>query len=143
MADFGRKAKTDREQPTAISQNFEERVETRFYRWDQDGGADKAEPAVGGYLHVHLSGYNDWDLRAACYYQVWTKDNLLFCERRPHMLGTFRDVQRAVLDCSRIGEISVFRLWGWEVMVVIRGDVKSAIERAGITGCRFSLLETI
>lgn len=202
-------------------------METEFYRWDQEGGADEDEPAVGGFLDLQLSGCSDWDLRAGRYiekwnpetlavyddeaeppdfpftsndlpvysprlralmeslgvegiqylpvrirhqgsgrevpgyhlanylclidcldrersvYQVWTKDNLLFWEMRPTMLGTFRDVQRAVLDCSRIGETPIFRLWGWDVMVVIRGDLKRAIERVGTTGCRFSLLDAI
>ena len=80
----------------------------------------------------------DWDRSV---YQLWTKDNLLFWEQRPHMLGTFRDVQKAVLDSSRIGTVPIFRLWGWEVMVVVRGDIKRAVEAAGMTGCWFSALE--
>lgn len=76
-------------------------------------------------------------------FQVWTEDNLLFWQKRPWMLGTFRDVQRPILDVTRIGRVPVFRLWGWEVMVVIRGDIKQAIEDAGITGCRFTEVELV
>jgi hypothetical protein len=199
-------------------------METTYYRWCQEGGAEDAEPASGGYPRLQLRGYTEWDLRAghpidnwdldtvAVYdqesdlsdfpftnndlpvysprlrtvmealsaediqylplriqheksgkevhgyhlvnylrvidcldressvYQIWTKDNLLFWEQRPHMLGTFRDVQKAVLDPSRIGQVPVFRLWGWKNMVIVRGDSQCAIETAGITGCRFSPL---
>ena len=76
-------------------------------------------------------------------YQVWTKENLLFWEKRPYMLGTFRDVQKAVLQGAKIAEVPVFRLWGWQMMVVVRGDVKEAMECAGITGCRFERLEVV
>ncbi len=71
-------------------------------------------------------------------YQVWTKENLLFWDKRPWMLGTFRDVRKPILDATKIGGIPVFRLWGWEAMVLIRSDIKHAIEDAGITGCRFT-----
>lgn len=46
-----------------------------------------------------------------------TKDNLLFWEKRPWMLGTFRDVKRVVLDPDKIGDAQLFRLWGWEDLV--------------------------
>jgi hypothetical protein len=70
-------------------------------------------------------------------YEIWTQDNLLFWQKRPWMLGRFRDVQRAVLDETKIGRTPVFRLWGWEAMVVVRDDLKRAIADAGVTGCRF------
>jgi len=75
-------------------------------------------------------------------YTIWTKENLLFWERRSYMLGTFRDVRKAVLDITRAGDARLFRLWGWEMMVIVREDVKTAIEDAGITGGRFTKLET-
>lgn len=75
-------------------------------------------------------------------YEIWTKENLLFWEKRSYMLGTFRDVRKAVLDITRIGDARLFRLWGWEMMVIVREDVKTAIEEAGITGGRFTRLET-
>jgi hypothetical protein len=74
-------------------------------------------------------------------YQIWTKENLLFWEKRPHKLGTFRDITKAVLEQKKIEEMPVFRVKGWEVMVVIRGDVKQAIEAEGITGCLFTEVE--
>lgn len=76
-------------------------------------------------------------------YQVWTKNNLLFWEERSWMLGTFRDVKKAVLDKSKIGDGLIFRLQGWEVMVIVREDIKQEIEKAKITGCVFTEIETI
>jgi hypothetical protein len=76
-------------------------------------------------------------------YQLWTKDNLLFWEKRPDMLGTFESITKTVLDLKKIGDARIFRLWGWEVMVVLREDIKQAIEKAGITGCEFSEIEVI
>jgi hypothetical protein len=72
--------------------------------------------------------------------QIWTKENLLFWEKRPWLLGTFRDVSKAVLDSTQIGNKRLFRLWGWRRMVLVREDVKEAIEDARITGCRFTEL---
>ena len=76
-------------------------------------------------------------------YQLWTKENLLFWEKRPHMLGKFRDVKRAVLNVNRIGEAPVFRLWGWETMIILREDIKARIEQTNIKGCLFTELDLI
>jgi hypothetical protein len=75
-------------------------------------------------------------------YQVWTKDNLLFWEKRPFKLGTFRDIRKAVLDLGKINDVPIFRLWGWD-MAVVRQDVKRTIEDAGITGCVFREIEVV
>jgi hypothetical protein len=55
-------------------------------------------------------------------------------------LGTFRDIRKAVLDLEKIRDNRLFRLWGWGYTVVVRSDLKEAIEDAGITGCRFKRL---
>lgn len=75
-------------------------------------------------------------------YQIWTKENLIFWEKRPHKLGKFRDVRKAVLDVNRIGDARLFRLWGWQMMVIVREDVKVVIEEVEITGGRFVKVET-
>jgi hypothetical protein len=98
---------------------------------------------VFGYTIANYLKIIDCLNREKSVYQVWTKDNLLFWEKRPYMLGTFRDVTKTVLDKGKIGDAKIFRLWGWKMMVVLREDVKQAIEGAGITGCDFYKLEGI
>lgn len=103
--------------------------------------------ATGNVLQgYHLANYLDiidcLD-RERSDFQVWTQENLLFWEKRPWMLGKFRDVRRAVLAVDQIPDRKVFRLWGWEEMVIVREDLKSAIEAAGITGCWFTELKTV
>ena len=56
------------------------------------------------------------------------------------MLGTFHDVKRVVLDPDKIGDAQLFRLWGWEDVVIIRDDLKYAIEETGISGCGYTEL---
>jgi hypothetical protein len=96
---------------------------------------------VYGYHLVNYLHVVDCLDRGRSVFQTWTKDNLLFWEERIWMLGAFRDVSRVVLDSGKLGNVQVFRLWGWEEMVVVREDLKLAIEEAGITGCRFTELE--
>jgi hypothetical protein len=103
---------------------------------------DRRSEVSGYYLANYLRLIDCLD-RKRSEYQVWTRDNLPFWEKRPRMLGTFRDVTKAVLDTTKIGDVRVFRVWGWDVMVVVGGDVKQAIEEAGMTGCRFTEIETI
>lgn len=99
----------------------------------------------------HLSGYYianylhniDCLDRSLSKYEVWTKDNLLFWEDRPQMLNTFRDIKKIVLNSKLIGESKLFRLWGWDVMVIANEDVKNSIELANITGCNFREIETV
>jgi Immunity protein family (Imm11) len=97
---------------------------------------------IPGYCLVNYLHLIDGLDRERSSYQFWTKENLLFWEKRPSMLGTFRDVKKPVLVASRIRDFQVFRLWGWSVMVVVREDVKNAIEAAAITGCWFTEIGT-
>jgi Immunity protein family (Imm11) len=100
-----------------------------------------SDKEVQGYYLVNYLHVIDCLDRERSIYQIWTKDNLLFWEKRPQMLGTFRDVQKAVLDPTKVGNFRIFRLWGWEMMVIVRADVKQAIGKANLTGCRFDELE--
>jgi hypothetical protein len=104
----------------------------------QDGEKEVYGYSIANYLRV-IDCLN----REKSVYQVWTKDNLLYWEKRTNMIGTFRDVTNAVLDFDKIGDAKIFRLWGWETMVVLREDVKQAIEEAGITGCEFYKIEVV
>ena len=95
---------------------------------------------IYGYHLVNYLKIVDCLDRVHSVYGTWTKDNLLFWEKRPWMLGTFRDVKRVVLDPDKIGDAQLFRLWGWEDVVIIRDDLKYAIEETGISGCWFTEL---
>ena len=75
-------------------------------------------------------------------YEIWTKANLLFWEKRPWLLGTFRTINKFVLQSSRLTDDKVFWLWGWP-MTIIREDIKTLIEQAAITGCRFHEIKTV
>jgi hypothetical protein len=94
--------------------------------------------SIANYLHIV-----DCLDRQRSRYQVWTKENLLYWEKRPYMLGTFRDVTKMVLDSAKIGSRPLFRLWGWTLTVIVREDIKRAIEEAGITGCLFAEREVV
>jgi hypothetical protein len=98
---------------------------------------------VDGYYIANYLNVIDCLDRERSVYQVWTKDNLLFWEKRLQRLGTFRDVTKAVIDSKKIGDAPIFRLWGWEMMVVVRENVKQVIEEAGITGCMFREIEVV
>jgi len=98
---------------------------------------------VDGYHFANYLMVIDCLDREKSEYQIWTKENLLFWEKRPYMLGTFRYVKKAVINSDKIRNIPLFRLWGWECMVIVREDVKTAIEGAGITGCVFDEIEII
>jgi hypothetical protein len=105
---------------------------------DEHGGGELLGYHIANYLRVI-----DCLDRERSAYQVWTRDNLLFWEQTPWKLGTFRDVTKAVVDSRVIGDVPLFRLWGWTMIVVVREDVKREIERAQITGCRFSAIEVV
>lgn len=98
---------------------------------------------VHGYCIANYLSVIDCLDRDRSNYQLWTEDNLLYWEDRPWMLGTFRDVKKAVLDTSKIGDNQIFRLQGWEVMVVISQDIKEKIAKEKITGCVFTEIETV
>lgn len=98
--------------------------------------------AIDGYCIANYLDVIDCLDRNLSIYEVWTKENLLYWEERPWMLNTYRDVKRIVLSNSKTVNSPVFRLKGWEVAVIVREDVKKAIEQANITGCVFSEIES-
>ncbi len=61
----------------------------------------------------------------------------------PERKGQIRHVWKAVLRKEAIGEARLFRVDEWKYIVVIREDVKRAMEEAGITGCYFLELEVV
>lgn len=98
---------------------------------------------ITGYCIANYLSVIDCLDRKRSIYRVLTKDNLMFWEKRPWMLGTFDNVLKVVLDTTKIGDTRLFRLWGYEGMVIVREDIKEVIEKAGITGCRSTEVETV
>jgi hypothetical protein len=73
-------------------------------------------------------------------YEKWTKDELPFWEKRPWMLGTYRDIRRMVLKKASVAQAQTFLVRNSRA-VIFREDVKSFIERFGVTGCDFLRVE--
>lgn len=62
---------------------------------------------------------------------------------RPEQRGKLAGVFKAALKKGAIGDARLFRVDEWKYIVVVREDVKEAMEGAGITGCWFWELEVI
>ena len=62
---------------------------------------------------------------------------------RPEQWGQIAGVWKAVLRREAVGEARVFRVEEFDPIVVIREEVKVAMEGAGITGCWFQELEVV
>jgi hypothetical protein len=56
---------------------------------------------------------------------------------RPERVGEYRDISGMRIDPSKVGDAKVFRPWGWSVALIIREDIKDALERLGATGTKF------
>ena len=63
---------------------------------------------------------------------LWTPE-----DGRPEKVGEYRDVYGMRIDASQVGDAKVFRPWGWPVVLVVREDIKEALERIGATGTKF------
>ncbi|WP_342747659.1 imm11 family protein [Melittangium boletus] len=57
---------------------------------------------------------------------------------RPDRVGTYSSVSGMRIDPKTVGDAKVFRTWGWHIALIIAEDIKDALERAGITGARFT-----
>ncbi|MFP2911036.1 imm11 family protein [Pyxidicoccus sp. 3LFB2] len=57
---------------------------------------------------------------------------------RPEIVGQYRSVYRLRIDPSKVGDARVFRTWGWPVALIVSEDIKTALERAKVTGVRFT-----
>ena len=62
----------------------------------------------------------------------WTPE-----DGRPDKIGKYRAVYGMRIDPSKVGGAKVFRTWGWSVALVVSGEIKDALEAAGITGLEF------
>jgi hypothetical protein len=64
--------------------------------------------------------------------EYWTPE-----DGRPEKVGEYRDVDGMRIDASQVGDAKVFRTWGWSIALIVREDIKDALERMGATGMRF------
>jgi hypothetical protein len=95
-------------------------------------GADR--DLYGYHVANHLCLIDALD-RDRSIYEEWGPE-------RPDKSGQLRDVRRAVLSTKRVGDSRLFRLKGWHAMVIVREDVRNAIENAGMTGSVFKEMPT-
>ncbi|MFP2932108.1 imm11 family protein [Pyxidicoccus sp. 3LG] len=65
--------------------------------------------------------------------ELWTPE-----DGRPEKVGQYRDVYGMRIDPSKVGDARVFRTWGWTVALIVREDIKDALERIGATGLSFT-----
>ncbi|MBN9686035.1 hypothetical protein JYJ93_26660 [Corallococcus sp. NCSPR001] len=42
------------------------------------------------------------------------------------------------IDPAKVGGAKVFRTWGWPVALIVSEEIKETLERAGITGAKFT-----
>jgi hypothetical protein len=56
---------------------------------------------------------------------------------QPEKLGTYRYIHGLRIDPSKVGDARIFRTWGWDIALIVSGDLKQAIDAEGLTGTRF------
>jgi hypothetical protein len=64
--------------------------------------------------------------------QFWRPEDGL-----PDMVGEYYAVDNLRIDKAKVGNAKVFRLAGWQVALIVSGDIKEALERMGTTGAKF------
>ncbi|MCE9668488.1 hypothetical protein LY474_11760 [Myxococcus stipitatus] len=57
---------------------------------------------------------------------------------RPDKLGQYRSVAGMRIDPSAVEDAQVFRTWGWKIALIVSEDIKRAMERANVSGARFT-----
>lgn len=58
-------------------------------------------------------------------------------DNRPDKLGEYRAVYAMRIDSTKVGDVRIFRPWGWRVALIVAEDIKQAIEAEGLSGARF------
>lgn len=58
-------------------------------------------------------------------------------DERPEMLGQYRSVAGMKIDRTKVGDVRVFRTWGWPLALIVSEDIKAAMEAAKVTGAKF------
>ncbi|WP_225413295.1 imm11 family protein [Stigmatella hybrida] len=72
------------------------------------------------------------DERASRHVRRWTPE-----DGRPEKVGKYRDVRGMRIDPSQVGDAKIFRPWGWSIALIVREDIKDALEHLGATGPKF------
>ncbi|NVJ01322.1 hypothetical protein HV824_24855 [Myxococcus sp. AM009] len=62
----------------------------------------------------------------------WTPE-----DGRLEKLGMYRSVYGMRIDPTKVGDVKVFRTWGWTGVLIVSEDIKTAMERANVTGAEF------
>lgn len=65
--------------------------------------------------------------------RYWTPEH-----GRPEKTGQYRSVAGMRIDPTKAGDARVFRPWGWKIALIVREDLKQALEDLGATGMRFT-----
>jgi|SRR6218665_188936 len=65
--------------------------------------------------------------------RYWTPEDGM-----PEKTGTYSSVSGMRIDPAKVGDAEVLRPWGWTVALLVSEEIKDALERAGITGTRFT-----
>ena len=55
----------------------------------------------------------------------------------PHKVGQYSIMYELRIDKAKVGSAQVFRPAGWDVDLIVSGEIKEALERMGATGTRF------
>ncbi|WP_044185813.1 imm11 family protein [Hyalangium minutum] len=96
------------------------------------------------FIPAGIEGYSDQYLilvatrRIACIdekasrIRLWTHEDGV-----PHKVGQYKSVRSLRVDPSKVGGARVFRLAGWEGVLVVSEELKGALEGIGATGTRF------
>jgi hypothetical protein len=53
-------------------------------------------------------------------------------------IGEYRNVVGMRIDPSKVGDAEIFRPWGWQTNIIVSERVKLAMEKARVTGARFT-----
>jgi hypothetical protein len=64
--------------------------------------------------------------------QFWTPEDGV-----PEKVGQYWAVDDLHIDKAKVGNAKVFRPEGWEVALIVSGELKDAMEAMGATGTRF------
>jgi len=64
--------------------------------------------------------------------RLWTHENKI-----PEMVGQYASVRDMRIDKAAVGSAQLFRPEGWDVALIVSGEIKDALERMGATGTRF------
>ena len=64
--------------------------------------------------------------------ELWTHEDGV-----PHKVGQYASVRDMRIDKAKVGGAQVLRPEGWEVALIVSGEIKDALERMGATGTRF------